>query len=105
MVAGLSRLARPGWRTTILVCAGCSKRMGNRGFGRGGRQSLASAMRRALGASLFRRPRAGVVEVKCLGVCPRGAITLVDAARPDTVRLVSRGADLPDLLRDLGVTV
>ena len=90
------------WSGAILVCAKCSKKLDG-GFGPKRRTSLARALRKAFGLKKGRKAPFGVVEVKCLGVCPRGAVTLVDTARPDTWRLVPAGADIAALGRDLGL--
>lgn len=96
------RQVKARWERTILVCARCSKRLEG-GFGRKGKQRLAKALRRYLGIGRFRRSRLGVVEVKCLGVCPRGAVTLVDPHDPSRWRLVPKGADIAVLAAELGL--
>ncbi|MBX9796364.1 hypothetical protein [Sphingomonas sp.] len=105
METGLSR--GRGARQKILVCATCQQRLGT-GFGRNGRQTLARALRAHLGISRWWRRRATakveVVEVKCLAACPRGAVTVANAARLDRWRMVPRGADLAALLDQLDIT-
>ncbi len=98
----VKQLVRSDWSTAILVCAKCSKRIDG-GFGRKGKQSLAKALRRQLGIKRLRKSPIGVVEVKCLGVCPRGAVTMVDAREPGSWRLVPAGADLAVLVDTLGL--
>lgn len=84
------------WQRTILVCSKCSKRLDG-GFGKKGKQSLVKALRRSLGIKRWRKAPIGIVEVKCLGVCPRGSVTLIDAGDPGNWRLVPRGADVDAL--------
>lgn len=98
----VKHLVKSNWSTALLVCAKCSKRMGG-GFGKKGKQSLAKALRQQLGVRRFRKSTVGVVEVKCLGVCPRGAVTLVDARDTGNWRLVQGGADLAALADTLGL--
>jgi len=86
----------------VLVCAKCSKRLDG-GFGRKGRTHLAKALRKRFGLKKGRKAPFGVIEVPCLGVCPRGAVTVIDTAHPDRWRLVPAGADLDALGRDLGL--
>jgi predicted metal-binding protein len=93
VAAGLSGTVKSRWERTILVCAKCSKKIDG-GFGPKGKQSLAKALRRYLGLKLWRKAWVGIVEVKCLGVCPRGAVTVVDAAEPGRWRLVPKGTDV-----------
>lgn len=98
----MTKLVKADWETAILVCAKCSKRLEG-GFGKKGKQRLAKALKAYLGIKRFRKARVGVVEVKCLGVCPRGAVTVVNAADPSRWRLVARDADLAAVAADLGI--
>lgn len=102
MEARLTTIVKSKWTTALLVCAKCSKRLDG-GFGKGGKQRLAKALKTHLGVKPFRKAPVGVVEVKCLGVCPRGAVTVINAADPTHWRLVPKGADLDEVARDLGV--
>jgi hypothetical protein len=90
------------WSGAILVCSKCSKRLGG-GFGPKGRTGLGKALRKRFGLKKGRASPIGVVDVKCLGVCPKGAVTLVDTSRPNTWRLVPAGADVDAVGRDLGL--
>lgn len=103
MAARLKSLVKANWETAILVCAKCSKRLDG-GFGKKGKQSLGKALRKHVGAKLSRKAKVGIVEVKCLGICPRGAVTLVDARDPGSWRLVPAGADLDMLACEIGLT-
>lgn len=87
---------RARWGGALLVCGKCSKKLGG-GFGRKGKQSLAKALRDEPGLGKGRRAALGVIEVRCLGVCPRGAVTMVDTRVPDRWRLVAAGADVAAL--------
>jgi predicted metal-binding protein len=99
----LKRHVPSNWEHTILVCAKCSKKLGG-GFGPKGKQPLAKALRKHLGLKKGRKGAAGIVEVKCLGVCPRGAVTVVDAGGPREWLLVPEGADLDAVAAELGLT-
>lgn len=90
------------WDRTVLVCAKCSKKLDG-GFGPKGRKSLAKALRKHLGLKKGRKAEAGIVEVKCMGVCPRGAVTVVDAGGPKEWLLVPKGADLDAVAEALGL--
>lgn len=91
---------RAGWSGAILVCGKCSKKLGG-GFGRKGKRSLAKALREEPGFGKGRKAAIGVVETRCLGVCPRGAVTLVDTRAPARWRLVEEGADVDALAGEL----
>lgn len=93
---------RSNWERTILVCAKCSKKLDG-GFGPKGKQSLAKALRKHLGLKKGRKAEAGIVEVKCMGVCPRGAVTVIDAGGPREWLLVPKGADLEGVAGELGL--
>lgn len=93
---------RSGWAGAILVCGKCSKKLGG-GFGRKGKQSLGKALRGEPGFGKGRKAAVGVVETRCLGICPRGAVVVVDTRQPDAWRLVSEGADVTTLAGELGV--
>jgi predicted metal-binding protein len=100
--ARLSDLVRSNWSNTVLVCSKCSKRLGG-GFGRKGKQPLAKALRKHLQLKKGRKAAAGIVAVRCLGVCPRGAVTVVNAAGPREWLLVPAGADLDEVAAELGL--
>ena len=93
---------RSDWSNTLLVCRKCSKRLGG-GFGAKGRTPLAKALRKHLGEKKGRKARLGIVEVKCLGVCPRGAVTVINGKAPGEWALVKAGADLDAVAMGLGL--
>ncbi|WP_033921217.1 (2Fe-2S) ferredoxin domain-containing protein [Sphingomonas sp. 37zxx] len=93
---------RSNWSQTVLVCAKCSKKVGG-GFGEGGKQPLAKALRRHLGLKKGRKGNAGIVEVSCLGVCPRNAVVVVNGADSRIWNLVQPGADLDAVADSLGL--
>lgn len=94
---------RSNWSNAVLVCAKCSKKLDG-GFGMKGRTSLAKALRKHLGLKKSRKSAAGIVEVKCLGVCPRGAVTVVNGAASREWLLVPEGADLDAVADALGLS-
>nr|WP_301286938.1 (2Fe-2S) ferredoxin domain-containing protein [Sphingobium sp. OAS761] len=79
-----------------MVCRKCSKKMDG-GFGVDGSQRLAKVLRRHLTLGKGRKAAAGIVEVNCLGVCPKGAVTVVNGARAREWLLVRPDADLDEL--------
>ena len=90
-----------GWQDAILVCGKCSKKIDG-GFGPKGRTSLAKALRRTLGLK-GRKARAGVVETRCLGVCPKRAVMVVDATRVDRWLIVAEGMPVADVIARLRI--
>ncbi|WP_245649247.1 (2Fe-2S) ferredoxin domain-containing protein [Sphingomonas mali] len=101
-LGALGRGLESRWAGAILVCSKCSKKLDG-GFGRKGRTSLGKALRKRFGLKKGRKSPVGLIEVKCLGVCPKGAVTLIDTRRPGTWRLVPAGADIEAIGRDLGL--
>ncbi|WP_156678416.1 hypothetical protein [Sphingomonas profundi] len=93
---------RANWRTTILVCRKCSKKIGG-GFGPKGRTSLVKALRREARLAKGRKAAAGIVEVPCLKVCPRYAVTVVDGAHPDAWLVVEAGTPIDGVAARLGL--
>jgi hypothetical protein len=80
------RVVRSDWETALLVCRKCEKRQ---------KMPLAKMLRKALNGGRKRKAKVGVVQVKCLGVCPRHAVTMIDARRPREWLLVK-----PDMAVD-----
>jgi len=108
VATGLSRskdrnLVKSRWERTVLVCAKCSKKIDG-GFGGNDKQSLAKALRRYLGLKRWRRAMIGIVETRCLGVCPHNAVTIIDAAAPERWRVIARGADIAQVAKALELT-
>lgn len=94
---------RTRWRNAVLVCRKCSKKLKKSGFGPDGDKPLAKALRRHLDMRKGPGAAAGIVEVGCLDLCPKGAVTVVDTRRPDQWLVVPPGADLDALAQDLGL--
>jgi predicted metal-binding protein len=91
----LKLFVRSNWEASLLVCRKCTKRLGG-GFGPKGKTPLAKALKQH-GGGKKRKARLGVIEVKCLGVCPRGAVTVIDSRDPGRWRLVRAGADIGEV--------
>jgi predicted metal-binding protein len=90
------------WSNVVLVCRKCSKKLDG-GFGPDGKARLAKALRKHLSLKTGRKAAAGILEVNCLGICPRGAVTVVDGAASRDWLLVRPGADLDDLTEALNL--
>ena len=103
MASGLKRTVRADWGGAILVCRKCSKKLDG-GFGPKRKMRLAKALRKRFALGKGRKAAFGVVEVGCLGVCPYGAVTVVETAVPDRWRIVPAGSDLDDVATELGLT-
>ena len=98
------KTVRSDWQGAVVVCGKCSKKIGG-GFGDGGKTSLVKALRRVMGLKKGRRSRLGIVESKCLGVCPKNAVVVVDSRAAGEWLVVPAGAQLEDVVERLGVKV
>jgi hypothetical protein len=99
------KLAKGGRGTIVLVCGKCSKKVGG-GFGKKGRTPLAKALRALDGFGKGRKSEVQVTETKCLGLCPKGAVTVVDPRDPLKWLVVEPGEDMAEVatrLRDAKV--
>ncbi len=94
--AGSVGVEPTGWTQTIAICRKCSRKLDG-GFGPDGTQPLRGALRDAL-KTTGRRGQVGLLEVGCLGVCPRGAVTVALASAPGELLVVGRGASAAALL-------
>jgi predicted metal-binding protein len=90
------KLARSHWTGAVLVCGKCSKKLGG-GFGPKRSERLARALRREAGFGKGRKADVGVLEVKCLGLCPKNAVAVVDTQRPGEWLVVPAGDDVAAL--------
>jgi predicted metal-binding protein len=90
------------WTATILVCGKCTKKIGG-GFGDKGKTPLAKALRKRAGKGWGRKAPYGVIETKCLGICPRDAVVLIDAAHPGKWIAVREGTPVDEVAARLGL--
>lgn len=90
------------WKSVVLVCRKCSKKLGG-GFGPSGDERLAKALRKHLSLKKSRKAAAGIIETDCLGLCPKGAVTVINGADSREWLLVRPGADLDALATELGI--
>lgn len=97
-----ARRVKARWSNTVLVCRKCSKKVKG-GFGPDGDKPLSKALRKHLQLGKGRKASAGIIEVGCLDVCPKGAVTVVDARHPDMWLLVRPRANLDALAHELGL--
>lgn len=79
------------WRNIAMVCGKCSRKLRG-GFGKKGKHDLADVLRGAL-KEAGRRRELRVVEVGCLGLCPKRAVTAVSSIQPAQVLAIPAGTD------------
>lgn len=96
------KTVRANWRTAILVCRKCTKKVCG-GFGAKGSTSLAKALRADMGPGKGRKASAGIVEVDCLKICPKRGVVVVDTARPREWQVVAPGTPIEELRERFGL--
>jgi len=87
----------------VAMCRKCGKKLGG-GFGSGGGQSLAKALRRELGLPSGKRARVRLIETACLDICPKGAVVVIDGGRPNETLLVPGGTPVALIAARLALT-
>jgi predicted metal-binding protein len=85
-----------GWTDTLLICRKCSKKLKG-GFGPDGDDTLRQAARATL-REAGRRGEVGVLEIGCVGICPKRAVTTARASQPGIFRIVPAGSRLEGVL-------
>ncbi len=97
------RRVRADWTDAVLVCRKCTRKLDG-GFGPEGTTKLAKLLRKELnGKAKGRKARVGVVEVGCLDVCPKQAVTVVRAAMPGEWAVVPAGTPVRRVIEHLGL--
>jgi predicted metal-binding protein len=85
------------WKNIILLCGKCArKRKG--GYGPKGKQTLKSNLRELLQATGHRRDTR-IIETRCMGLCPKGATTMVGACRPGMMFAIPDGTPAEETLK------
>ncbi len=87
------------WTQVILVCRKCSKKL-HGGFGADGDQTLPRALKTEL-RQTQRRRAVRVIETKCLGLCPKNAVTLLPASAPGALLTIPVGTPAGEVLARL----
>ena len=83
------------WRDVLLICRKCSRKLDG-GFGVDGTDTLPRALKHVLRGS-GRRREVRILEVGCLGVCPKNAVTVMHGADPGRMLVIPEGLE-PGLL-------
>jgi predicted metal-binding protein len=92
--------ARPTpWKTVILLCGKCSRKMDG-GYGSKGKDTLRTVLRDALSVK-GRRRDVRIIETKCMGVCPRKAVTALNARRPGRILTIPKGIATDEAMAQL----
>jgi len=87
MVDAIQVRQRP-WKTVLLLCGKCARKLDG-GYGPKGRDTLRDALRAELSDRGLRR-QIQIIETRCMSVCPKKAITALNASEPGTILFVPR---------------
>ena len=68
------------WQSIILLCGKCARKLDG-GYGPNKGATLRSALRVAL-KDAGRRRDVRIIETRCMGICPKKAVTALNASRP-----------------------
>lgn len=88
------------WRDLLLVCRKCSRKLDG-GYGEKHKDTLPNAMKQVL-RDQGRRRDVRILEVGCLGICPKDAVTVMHGAAPGEMLVVPEGLDLTLLAKRIG---
>jgi hypothetical protein len=83
----------------ILLCGKCAHKLKG-GYGANGKESLRTVLRAGLNARGYNRG-VRVVETRCLGICPKRALTARNANRSGRILTVPKGASADEALAHL----
>ena len=100
-VAGEIIAAGGPWHELLLVCRKCAGKLDG-GFGPKGKDDLVRAFKQLL-RDTGRRREVRLLEVGCLGLCPKGGVTVMHGARPGEMLVVPEGIDLAELAARLAL--
>ncbi|OJW25788.1 MAG: hypothetical protein BGO51_17450 [Rhodospirillales bacterium 69-11] len=87
------------WTTVLLLCGKCGRKMDG-GYGPKGKETLRTALRAELKAGGHGRA-VRIIETRCLGVCPKKAVTALNASRPARLLVVPNRTPAAEALADL----
>ena len=80
----------------LAVCGKCTRKLDG-GFGDEGAVSLTKALRRGLRNALGKRAEIRIVETRCLDICPKRAVALIDGNSPGEIVIVAAGTSVDEL--------
>jgi hypothetical protein len=84
------------WKTVLLTCGKCARKIDG-GYGPKGKDSLRKALRIGLKDACHGRD-IRVIEMRCMGICPKKAVTVMNASRPATIATVPKGTGMDQVI-------
>ena len=101
-IGGMRDTVPSEWQKTILICGKCSKKVGG-GFGPKGNTPLVKALKAITNGRKGRKADAGVIETKCLKLCPKHRVVVIDAADPRLWHLIEPGTPIDQVAKRLDI--
>lgn len=99
-LAGPIRNVATTTRRFIAICGKCGKKLGG-GFGADAGRPLAKLLRRMVPATKGKRATLRIIETKCLDICPKGGVALLDSMQPEVVLIIAAATPLPVVMAGL----
>ncbi|MBZ6378346.1 hypothetical protein B5C34_00310 [Pacificimonas flava] len=93
---------RSNWQGAVLVCGKCQKKLKG-GFGPKRKNSLTKELRAHCGLAKGRKGRLGIVEVKCLDICPKKAVVALNTNHSGVWQIIEPGSDMEHVTAALGI--
>ena len=87
-------------RRLIAICSKCGDKLGG-GFGDDGRRPLAKLLRRTVPGTKGKRATLRIIETKCLDICPKRGVALLDSLQPGVVVIIAASTPLPVVMTGL----
>ena len=88
--------------TLVAICKKCGKKVGG-GFGDGGGQSLAKALKKGLDLPKWKRSPIRIVETGCMKLCPKGAVAVTTSGDARLVYVIPAGTPVGEVAAHLGL--
>lgn len=73
------------------------------GYGPKGKDTLRTVLREGL-AGLGRHRQTRIIETRCMGVCPKKSVTVLNPAQPGRLLIIPRGTSAKDALASFVAT-
>ena len=87
--------------TLIAICGKCGK--ARRRLGPSGNDGLGKALGKALHLPKPKRAKVRIVETKCLKLCPKGAVAVVNGNDPGHILVVPEGMPVSTIIHRMGL--
>jgi predicted metal-binding protein len=85
------------WKTILLLCGKCARKLDG-GYGLKSKDTLREALQAELSSRGLRR-QVRIMETRCMGICPKRAVTALSASEPGTILTVPRSTPAEQALK------